>query len=144
MNRENPLRINSIPGSPPAGGSAPPAGKNRRRAKLQRLLRSGLSCPNLAKPLDAAPAAMPAAGAQPGRERPKSKRYPESQGRAAKIGTGRKLDIQTAHNFCAVSVRIADLGLLMECSFRIAGFSFRVTSDLLEPNSWLPALKIGP
>jgi len=138
MNRENPIRTNSIPGSPP------PAAKNSRLEKLQRLLQSWLSCPNLAKPSDSTPAPTAGAAARPGRERPKSKRNPESQGRAAKIGTGRKLGIQTAHDFCAVSVRIADLGLLMECSFRIAGFSFRVTSDLLESNSWIPAPKIGP
>jgi hypothetical protein len=138
MNRENPLRINSIPGSPP------PAGKNGRRVTFQKLLRSWLSCPNLAKPSDPTPAATSGPAAQPGCGRSKSKRNPESQGRAARIGTGRKLGIQTAHDFCAVSVRIADLGLLMECSVRIAGFSFRVTSDLLDPNSWVPVPKGGP
>ena len=64
-------------------------------------------------------------------------RRSEPQGRAARIGSGWKLKIQTAHNFCAASIRIADFGLLMEFNFWISDVGIRLTSDLLNINSWM-------
>jgi hypothetical protein len=52
------------------------------------------------------------------------------------IGDGRKLTIQTAHDFCAATFRIADLGLLVEFSFRIWIFRMRLTTDGMA-SSWL-------
>jgi len=93
------------------------------------------SCSSLAKTSEA-----DASTAKSVSQRPPPRPTPEPQGRAAKIGTGRKLTIQTAHNLCGASVRIADFGLLMEFSFRLSDIGIRITSDLLEGDSWL----LGP
>ncbi len=96
-------------------------------------LRDWLSCPNLANPPEPIPGVKPAA------ERPSRKphSWPLPQGRAAKIGDGRKLILHSAQKAFVISFRAADYGLLMEFSLWIAQYGLRITADRLDSYRWL-------
>jgi hypothetical protein len=59
------------------------------------------------------------------------------QGRAAKLGHGRKRILHSVDNAFAVSFRVADFGLLVEFNLWIASYGLRITSDHLNSYSWL-------
>jgi hypothetical protein len=96
-----------------------------KEAFLERL-RRWLSCPELTKDFD--PAAIP---------RPRKPKWLEPKGRAPMIGSARKVTVQSANDFCAVSFRIADYGLLREFSLRIWDYRIRLSCDDLTSYSWL-------
>jgi hypothetical protein len=106
-------------------------GQGQNRTEFHCLLRRWLTCPNLAKPAEI-DSSTPRKARQP-----ITKWTSEPQGRAARIGSGRKFKIQTEQGFCMASIRIADFGLLMEFNFWISDAGVRITSDLLNINSWM-------
>jgi hypothetical protein len=124
MKSHEPGRANSLP--EPQANAARPEGEDRPGSAFWERLRRALSCPELAKDFD--PAAHP---------RPRKPKWPEPKGRAPIIGNARKVTVHSAHDFCAVSFRIADYGLLMEFSLRIWDYRIRLTYDELTPGSWL-------
>ena len=102
---------------------------------LKERLRRWLACPNLAPPPEAMPA-KPEGQAECRRPMRRWRdKWPEFPSRPAKIGPGRSVTIESAHDFLAVTFRIADFGLLTEFSLRVASFSVRITEDLLEPDA---------
>ncbi len=102
--------------------------------KFGKWLVRWLSCPNLVpEPEGKAAAARQNKCPVPPKPRPQNR--PLLHGRAAIIGNGHKLTVQSAGGFGAASVRIADYGLLLEFSVRISDYALCVSSDLLEPGS---------
>ena len=124
MKSDEPARVNSLP-EPPAS-AARPQGEARSGSAFWERLRRWLSCPELAKDFDRS--ALP---------RPRKPKWPEPKGRAPIIGNARKVTIHSAHDFYAVSYRVADYGLLMEFSLRIWDYRISLTCDDLTPDSWL-------
>jgi hypothetical protein len=124
MKSDEPGRVNSLP--EPQASAARPQSEDRPGSAFWERLRRVLACPELAKDFD--PSAHP---------RPRKPKWPEPKGRAPRIGNARKVTVQSANDFCAVSFRIADYGLLMEFSLRIWDYRIRLACDELTPNSWL-------
>jgi hypothetical protein len=124
MKSDEPGGVNSLP--EPQASAARPQAEDRPGSAFWERLRSVLSCPELAKDFD--PSALP---------RPRKPKWPEPKGRAPMIGNARKVTIHSAHDFCAVSYRVADYGLLMEFSLRIWDYRISLTCDDLTPDSWL-------
>ena len=124
MKSHEPGHANSLPEL--QASAARPEGEDRSGSAFWERLRSVLSCPELAKDFD--PSALPS---------PRKPKWPEPTGRAPMIGNARKVTIQSAHDFCAVTFRVADYGLLMEFSLRIWNYRVRITCDDLTPDSWL-------
>jgi hypothetical protein len=124
MKADEPGRATSLP--KPQASAARPEGKDRPKSEFWERLRRWLSCPELAKDFD--PAALP---------RPRKPKWPEPKGRAPMIGRARKVTVRSAHDFLAVSFRIADYGLLREFSLRIWDYRIHLTCDDLASYSWL-------
>ena len=118
---------------PRAIAARPEGGEDRPMSAFLEWLRRWLSCPELAKDFD--PAAKDRARWD--HARPRKPNWPEPKGRAPMIGDAKKVTVQTANNFCAVSFRIADYGLLREFSLRVWDYRIRLTYDDLTSYSWL-------
>ena len=129
MKADEPGRANSLP--EPQASAARPEGEDRPGSAFWERLRRALSCPELAKDFD--PAAHP---------RPRKPKWLEPKGRAPIIGDARKVTVQSANDFCAVSFRIADYGLLREFSLRIWDYRIHLTCDDLTSYSWLLPQKV--
>ena len=125
----------------PQGDRARLSGNPPAKTAFSARLRQWLSCPNLAKDADEEFAATPADVVKRPAPKPQPKKWIEEPGRPARLGGGVKLALRTADDLCAATLRISDMGLLVEARFWVSGYGFRLTSDLLSPDSWLPFLK---
>jgi hypothetical protein len=117
----------------PQANAARPEGEDRPKSEFRERLLRWLSCSELRKDFD--PTAEDRE--RSGRSRPRKPKWPEPKGRAPMIGNARKVTVQIANDFCAVSYRIADYGLLMEFSLRIWDYRIHLVRDDLTPDSWL-------